>query len=432
MATWRIGAAVLLLSCASFPLLGQEIDSENPRDRARAARALGEEGSAGIPALRILLKDAEYDVRLEAVKSVVRIGTQYSLDPLIEATRDADPEIQIRATDGLVNFYSPGYINRGISGSLRRAGRSIRARFTDVNDLVIPLHVQVRPEVIQALGDLARGGSDMTSRANAARAVGILRGQQAVPDLLEALRSKDSDVLYESLIALQKIRDTSAGPGVMFLLRDLDERVQIAAIETVGLLRTYEAVPRLQEVLADTRNNRVRRAALTSLAMVPEASSRPIYQRYLSDDDAMTRAAAAEGFARLKNPDDRAMIEARYRDEGKMNPRLSLAFAAVMLGNTAMDELSPLRYLVNTLNSASFHGVSDAFLIELAREPEVREALYPVLRSGTNAEKIRLAQVLARSGDAQTVPHLETLLGDRDPDVTKEAAEALLVLRSRI
>jgi len=431
MTAWTRGLAVLFL-CSWLPVLGQDIGSEDPRQRVRAAKALGTEGSAGISALRRLLRDPEYEVRLEAVKSVVTIGTQYSLDPLIEATRDADPEIQIRATDGLVNFYVPDYVRTGISGSLRRAGRSIRARFTDVNDLVIPLHIEVRPDVIEALGKLARGGSDMTSRANAARAVGILRGRQAVPDLLEAVRSKNSDVIYESLIALQKIRDVSAGPEVAFLLRDLDEKVQIGAIETAGLLLNHDALPRLHEVLEGARNNRIRRAALTSIAMLPDESSRPLYQRYVRDSDALTRAAAAEGFARLRNAADAPMLDGYFREEGKMNPRLSLAFALVMVGESEMSELSPLRYLVNTLNSSSFYGVAEPFLVELARDAEVRTALYPALKSGTKMEKIRLAHVLARSGDEQTVPHLEALLGDRDPEVSKEGAEALLVLRASL
>ena len=54
----------------------------------------------------------------------------------------------------------------------------------------------------------------MDARANAARALGILRGRKAVPDLVEALHSKNTDVIYESLVALQKIRDESAGPRV--------------------------------------------------------------------------------------------------------------------------------------------------------------------------------------------------------------------------
>src|SRR5262249_45664740 len=95
-------------------------NTDSPKDRARNAEALGEKGSSAIPALETLLKDPEAEVRLQAVKSLVRIGTQHSLTPLIQATTDADEEIQIRATDGLVEFYYPGYVKNGLSGSLKR------------------------------------------------------------------------------------------------------------------------------------------------------------------------------------------------------------------------------------------------------------------------------------------------------------------------
>src|ERR1700704_4120667 len=115
------------------------------------------------------------------------------------------PEIQIRATDGMVNVYLPGFIKTGLSGTLSRAGASVRGKFTDTNDQAIDPFVQVRPDVIAALGRLARGGASLESRANAARAIGVLRGRAAIPDLVEALRSKDDKLMYESLVALQKI-----------------------------------------------------------------------------------------------------------------------------------------------------------------------------------------------------------------------------------
>ena len=82
-------------------------------------------------------------------------------------------------------------------------------------------------------------------------------------------------MIYESLIALQKIRDESAGPRIGFLLRDLDPKVQIAAIETTGLLRNKEAVPELMDVLNRARDAKVQRAALTAIAMLPDETSRP-------------------------------------------------------------------------------------------------------------------------------------------------------------
>jgi HEAT repeat protein len=423
---------LFLLVIASAALLGQDPSSEDARERARAARALADRGPSALPELRKLLQDPVYEVRLEAVKSIVQVGTRDSLDALIEATRDPDPEIQIRATDGLVDFYLPGYVRTGLTATLRKVGKTIKGRFTDVNDQVIPLHIEVRPDVIEALGKLASGGSTMDVRANAARAVGVLRGRAAVPYLLEAVRSKNSQVIYESLIALQKIQDPSAAPGISFLLRDLDDRVQIAAIETTGLLGNKQALPQLHDVLKTARNARVRRAALTAIAMLPDESSRPFYNQYINDKDELMRAAAAEGFGRLRNPADVEMLERAFEAEKRMNPRLSMAFALVLLGKTELSEFSPLRYLVNALNSASYHGVATPFLVEAARDTAVRRQLEAALKGASKLEKIRLANVLARSGDAESIPHLEELTRDPDAEVGTEAATALRVLRQRL
>src|SRR5262245_8675097 len=162
--------------------------------RPKDVREIAKAGSDSIPKLQELLKNPAVDVRVEVVKQITGIGTQRSLDPLILATQDNDPEVQIRATDGLVDFYLPGYVESGFGATIRRAGTSIRGRFTDTNDQVIDPFVKVRPEVVAALGKLARGGGSMEVRANAARAIGILRGAEAIPDLIEASHSKNTEV----------------------------------------------------------------------------------------------------------------------------------------------------------------------------------------------------------------------------------------------
>jgi HEAT repeat protein len=427
MRSSRILALSLLVG--SLAILTAQGD---PRERIHTARELAKQGSQAIPKLQPMLSDPDLDVRIEAVKAIVEIGTQASLDPLIQATRDNDPEIQIRATDGLVNFYLPGYVRTGLSASLRRIGAAIKAKFTETNDQVIDPYVQARPEVIEALGKLARGGSSMESRANAARAIGVLRGRAALPDLYEALRSKDDQVLYESLIAIQKIRDPAAAPHFAFLLRDLDNRVQLAAIITTGMLRNRDAVPTLRDLLAHPRNKDVRRAALTAIAMISDPANRPLLARYLNDRDAELRAAAAEGLGRLQNPGDRALIEKAFNGERKMSPRLSMAFALVMLGDASISEFSPLQYLVNTLNSVAWRGVARAFLIELARDEAVRRPLETVAVKGTKDEKIGLAVVLGLSGDKASIPCLETLSHDPDSSVSGAALDSLRTLKARL
>jgi HEAT repeat protein len=421
-----MGLACLSVYAQSAP------PDDDARQRIRGIRDLGKLGSESIAKIHPFLRDSNLEVRIEAVKAIVDIGTQRSLDPLIEATRDNDPEVQIRATDGLVNFYVPEYVKTGLSGSIRRVGTAIRGRFTDTNDQIIDSYIQVRPEIIAALGALARGGSSMEARANAARALGVLRGRAALDDLIMALKSKDDLVIYESLIAVQKIRDPEAAHRISFLLRDLNERVQIAAIETTGLLQNKAASPDLRDAIERARTTKVRRAALAALAMLAEPSNRPVFARYFADRDDAMRAAAAEGFARLKNPDDLKMLEDAFNAEKKMNPRLSLAFAVVASGRNEMSEFSPLQYLVNTLNSKAYRGVAQPFLVELTRDPGVRRTIYGAFHNATKDEKILLGQVLARSGDNESLKYLEALAADADPDVAQEGLRSLKTLKARL
>jgi HEAT repeat protein len=402
------------------------------KQRARSVRELGKQGQDAIPRIAPFVGDNDLNVRIEAVKALVEVGGPKTLDPLLRAARDNDPEIQIRATDGLVNVYLPGYSKTGMSGTLQRVGTSIKGRFTDTNDQIIDAYVEVRPEVIEALGKLARNGASVDARANAARAVGVLRGRAAIPDLVEALHSKDDSVMYESLIALQKIRDPAAAPRISFVLRDLDEKIQIAALETTGILRNKEAAPDVRDALEHARNIRVRRSALSAMAMLGDAADHDTFVRYLNDKDDALRAAAAEGLGRLKNPADKPALEKVFNDERKMSPRLSDAFALVSLGALNTGEFSPLRYLVNTLNLRAYRGVAVAFLTELARDQNVRQAIYPSLTRATKDEKIQLSIVLARSGDRDSIPFLETLSVDPDSEVAQEGIRSLRTLRARL
>ena len=66
----------------------------------------------------------------------------------------------------------------------------------------------------------------------------------------------------------------------------------------------------------------------------------------------------------MKNPDDIPKVESAFAIEKKTGPRLSLAFALASLGKRDMGELDPLRYLVNSFNSAAYRGVARAYLTE--------------------------------------------------------------------
>ncbi len=424
----------LVIFCIAAANLLPAWQEASVKDRVRGVRDIAKQGTGAIPRLEPYLDDADSEVRWEAVKAIAELGTPRALDPLLKATRDAEAGIQIRAVDGIVNFYLPGYLKTGLSGSLKRATSSLKSRFTDTNTEIVDAHVTVRPEVITALGQMVRQGPNLQARANAARAIGILRGHAALEDLYEALRSKDSLLMYESLIAIQKIRDPESGPKIQYLLRDLHDAVQIAAIETTGILRNRAAIGDLRELVERARNVKIQRAVITALAMMPDEQNRELYLKYFEEKDDGLRAAAAEGLGRLKNIADVPLLERAFEQEKKMGPRLSMAFALVLLGRTELSEFSPLQYLVNTLNSRSYQNAAEPLLVELARDEAVRKALYPAVRQlqATKDEKIRLARVFGQTGDKETLEVLETLKQDTDTEVAAEGSKAASNIVARL
>ncbi len=398
----------------------------------KEVRAAAKQGPGALPLMQQYLTNPDVYVRLEAVKGIVEIGSAHSLNLLIQAAGDNDPDVQIRAADGLVNFYLPGYVRTGMSAPLRRLGTSVKSRFTDTNDEVIDPYIKVRADVARAVSKMVATGASMESRAHAARAAGILRLRVALPDLEAALHSKDTNLIYESLVALQKIGDKSAGASVRFLLRDMNERVQVEAIALTGLLDHKSALPDLVRVLGSSRKEKVRRATLTAIAMLPDAGSRQLYGQYLVDKDEHLRGAAAEGFARLRNSADVPALQKALDQEGKLTARLSLAFALVMDGQIRLGEASPLRYLVNSLNSVSYRGEAAAFLVEAAHSAAVRDVLYGPLQEGTKDERIQLTRILALTGDKDSAARLEQVSRDSDAQVATEGLRALRNLKARL
>ena len=122
----------------------------------------------------------------------------------------------------------------------------------------------------------------------------------------------------------------------------------------------------------------MKRAALLAMARMPAETSRGLFTQYLSNKDEKLRGAAAEGFgAAAAIRQTCPLIEKAWQDEEKTSPRLSLAFAQVMLGKTEVSEFSPLQYSHQHAEfKASYKGEAQPLLVELARDARVRKSLY--------------------------------------------------------
>ena len=425
----KLSPLICLLFTASISLAQyEELKSSDSKQRRKAAEQIGKTGNQdSIPHLAQLLNDPVTDVRAEAVASIISIGTQHSLAPLAQASRDSMPNIQMMAVDGMVNFYVPGYVERGWMASLKSVSSNVKDRFRKPNPIIIEPHLQASPEVVEAIARVIEGGTSMDSRTEAARAAGILRAGGALPQLQDALKSKNSALIVESVRAIEKIGDRSAGPSLLFLLRDLDRDVQLAVVEAVGQLRVQEAAPDLLALVKSSPHKDVRRQAMIAAAKVPAPDHRETFGIYLHERDPQLRAAAAEGIGRLGDANDQKVIRDAFAAENNESARLSMAFAAVNLGDTSM-----LSYLLDGLNSTFHRGEARPFLMELARKPEILSQLYTPMMSGTKDQRRELATVVGYAGNRETMSYLEKLSHDSDNEVAQSAIQAMKSLNARL
>jgi len=425
-------SALLVLPFITLGLSAQValLKDSDPKARAKAAATVGKEGTSDdIPALAELLDDPVTDVRAEAVGAILRLDTRHSLEPLMRATRDSTPAIQIMATDGLVNFYYPGYVKTGWTAALNSLGSNIKGRFSEPEPKVVDAYVQsqVSRDVVRAISRLITGGTSTESRANAARAIGVLRGKEGMPQLVEGLRERASTIIIECVRTIRKIGQTDVGPDLVFLLRDLDEDVQFETARTMGQLQVDEGIPELLNLLERGKEKKIRREALIAIAKMRDQEQRQLFQRYLRDKDKQLRAAAAEGLGRLGNSEDLQSILDAFSREKSESARLSMAFGAAGLG-----DMSFLTYLYDGLNS-SFHRLeARPFLTELSRDEKILQQLYKPLATGSNDQKKHIAYVISINGNKESMAHLEKLTHDSDTNVAQEAIRALKNLQARL
>lgn len=215
-------------------------------------------------------------------------------------------------------------------------------------------------------------------------------------------------------------------------MRDLVEKVQLAAIETAGLLKAGDATGELRRLLETGPERNARRAAVLALARIADPASRQMLSALLGDKDEEVRAAAAEGVGRIANPADFAALQVLFDGENKTVARLAQCFAVARLGSVDMGETAPLRYLVNNLNSRSWKGIAQPYLNELMRVEAVRKAIYPELGKGTVVERTGLLLALAASGAADAITEIERYVKDPDIEVAGAATRALRMLRATV
>lgn len=426
MYKWNSFARLTLFALLGAASLAAQADS---KAKIKALNGLAKQGRAAVPGIAAYQRDPDPAVRFAATEALIDAGGVESVDALRVATQDGAPEVQRLAVAGIVNFYVPGYVRKGIRARLNAVSDKITRSGSEP---VIDPWVAVRAEDRDAILAVLRQTASRDAKLQAAEALATLRVKQGLAELYPLLQSKDDGLMLAALRAIETAGDKTAANETVFLLRDLNDRIQARAITINGLFRNEAALPDLAEVFARGRSAASKAAALEAIAMIGAPESRGLFEQNLDSREDRLRGFAAEGLGRIAVADLRPRLEALYQAEGSPRARLGQAFALVKMGQLDGDTFSPLTYLFNMLNSAAWNDYALNYLGELCRTEPVREVLRGKIAGATRAEKIGLAKILSREGTAADRPALDALANDRDRNVAEEGIRAARALNARL
>jgi len=395
--------------------------------RAKAAHELGQAGDAStIPALAAALSDPSIKVRREVVWALAQFHQPEILPPLELAAKDLDDAVRIMAVQALVGYYTLNKPNTGITGFMKKNWERATSHF-QADDTKIDPGTAVDPTVVTSLIAAMKDTRSNEASRQAAKGLGVLLAEAAVPDLVTAAHSSDPDLAREALNALSKIKDRDAGPKLVDLLDSPNKEIQRDACVTVGILRTKEALPKLQSIFQNDPEEKSKVAAMQGLAYLGDEISVPLFIKGLWSDDKGIRQGAGEGLARAASPPSRTELEKALSVEKDAAAKLAMEFALTALGSA-----DALNDVVSELGSKIRGDVARAYLSELSRNPAFLPKLYPYLQSPDNGIRKRLCEVLMYSGDQGSLQQLDRLEHDPDGDVAAAALRAKRAIRARL
>ncbi|MDN5338915.1 MAG: hypothetical protein PWQ30_24 [Euryarchaeota archaeon] len=276
-----------LRQAKDYPGLVAVLESDDPRSRADAARALAALGVPAIPEILKALEQARPASRDRMVESLVSVGAP-SIPLLLALILRAGPGLQAsisrtiaEAENSMAEMLMPALhhdqpaIRRATVIALQGMGRKA------IPPLTKALHdgnPSVRREAANVLASMKWSPENVQEKVHFYclredwKELAKLQGA-AVPALLKALASTDPQMRSESARTLGKIRDPRAVPQLIKAVKDPRPDVRIRAVEALGEIGDDRAKPPLVDVLNDPHHQvRMEAAwALGKLGWVPQS-----------------------------------------------------------------------------------------------------------------------------------------------------------------
>jgi hypothetical protein len=151
-------------------------------------------------------------------------------------------------------------------------------------------------------------------RSIAARALGDVPAERAVPALVAVLDDPDENVRGNAVQALGAIGSADGVEPVLQLLQDEVEWVRIRAIHTLAMLGAEEAIAAAIDLLSSD-DGRTRNRGIEILGIMGSHRGLPAAVQALQDESAWVRQSAVIALIQIGSPDAREALEAATHDD---------------------------------------------------------------------------------------------------------------------
>ncbi len=401
----------------TFEDLVANLKSHNAGTRREAAAELGKSRRReAVAPLAALVRDPDAKVRMEVVRALRELRDVTAVPALVASLSDGDASIREEAIGTLVEIYAE-----------RDRGNPVD-RFLDLfsdeyDRSSVPPYTVVDPSVIRGLATELRD-DDSAIRQEAALALGILNGTEAIPALVSSLKDPEASVRGAAATALGKIGTPAEGKALIPLLADDSAGVRNRVLQAVGVLRVKEAGPALRQLYEANRRKESGAKILAALSRIGDPAQADLFGELLQDPDPDRKRLAIEGLGRISDPSRLPGFKKDYQRERNDELKLAYSFALTLLGDRAF-----LDTIVLTLPSRTLGTRARGYLMEMGADRSILPDLYPYLNDPEADIRAALCDIIASIGDAEAITRLQPLIHDPSPTVADKANRAVERLR---
>jgi len=408
----------MVIGAKKLARLIDDLSNADSEKRHMAAEALAESDERAIYPLIRALKDENPGVQDAAMRSLVRIGGETVAYMVIPLLRD-EPLLRNTAIIILKEIGSP---------AVRLLRPLLKDKDYDIRKFAIDLICEIREcDYSDELVRLLAEDPNPNVRASAAKAIALLRYEEGLPQLKNALKDEEW-VCFSALESLSMLRDGSSVADIEALLGSPSESIRYAAIDTLGKIGSPASGEALLEYLrkADDFEKPAIVKSLIQIGVNPSSREvSDILVDMLSNGDWDERIIALKGLASAK---EESSVPSIVDLASSLDPSEPDDEERLMIIKETLKHIGCSDTLIGVLNDPSIRYKGRKIAVEVLGELGCRKAVPQILillEKDFRDVRRAAAKALGDMPDENTGAILLDAIDDEDGHVRKEAVAAL-------